>query len=371
MPTRFASCFPWALIQALSASRMRAPARRTSIVSGTSHNPSRKPRTAVSAATRPPLALPIPSAMAAATSRRSAASREPSTAPAKSSLRGRGPVAELKPMLARGVAGSSLIRLASKPKVHPIPGWAMPGRAGRRARVSRRQPAMIVKEVAAGAGRHDDGQIARPTVERVVAAILGIVPGDFGITDMGRIGIHGRPVIVDVDLPGRAAGRIAAGDHRRERPGLPVDGSRRNICRQGGDRRCQVPGQKHDHICLPCAPVASFQDVAKHVVRIRGRSDWQHATPAVAWGTAYVLPKPVEPEPKGKTSPSAVRASLDVPPIHIRLLHYPRKLRTLWVQAITAHRASHRHVSTATDFYAVSAKRHAIGDYIMLGRSRA
>ncbi len=96
-------------IQLLSALSTVAPARRTSMVSGRSQNPSRKPRTAVSAATRPPLAPPMPSAIAAMMSRRGFGNSMPKTAPAKSSLRSRGPVSEAKPMLALTAGDPSAI----------------------------------------------------------------------------------------------------------------------------------------------------------------------------------------------------------------------------------------------------------------------
>ena len=102
MPASSGSWRPWELIQLLSALMIRGPARCTSMVSGRSQNPSRKPRTAVSAAMRPPLAPPMPSAIAATTSWRGSASSAPITAPAKSWLSLRGPVFEAKPTLAWG-----------------------------------------------------------------------------------------------------------------------------------------------------------------------------------------------------------------------------------------------------------------------------
>jgi len=61
------------------------------------------------AASRPPLAPPIPSAIAATTSRRGSGNSGPKTAPAKSSLRSRGPVSEAKPTLALTAGDPSAI----------------------------------------------------------------------------------------------------------------------------------------------------------------------------------------------------------------------------------------------------------------------
>jgi hypothetical protein len=99
------------LIQPLSALTILAPARSASIVSGRSQNPSRKPRTAVSAAMRPPFAPPIPSAIAAITSWRGCGNSAPNTAPAKSSFALRRPVFEQKPTLARTPTSTAAMAL--------------------------------------------------------------------------------------------------------------------------------------------------------------------------------------------------------------------------------------------------------------------
>src|ERR1700722_18811088 len=100
-----------------------------------------------------------------------------------------------------------------------------------------RQPTVIVQEVAAGAGGHDDGQFAGPEIERVIAAVLTVTPGNLGVAEARRIGIDGRLVIVDADLPRRTAGRIGAGDHGRVRVRLSATGSRPTAYRHAGDRR--------------------------------------------------------------------------------------------------------------------------------------
>ena len=74
----------------------------------------------------------------------------------------------VKPMLARGDG-----RVVAHPSTAPLLARrTAPDHGGSRQ--------MIVQEIAAGAGRHDDRQLAGTAVERVVAAILGVVPGDFG-----------------------------------------------------------------------------------------------------------------------------------------------------------------------------------------------
>src|SRR5271170_2790003 len=220
IPLSLGSWRPRALIQPLSALITRAPARRTSIVSGKSQKPSRKPRTASSAATRPPFAPPTPSAIAATTSRRGSANSAPMTAAAKSSFSLRGPLSEKNPTLARTPASPSISSL----------------RVSLRGRASMRQLALVVEEVSPGRRGQDDGQRPRLAVERVAPAVLGVAPRDFGFIDRGRIGVDGLEIVVDRNLPARAAERIGAGD--REPVGFGGatgrgDGGRR----QRGDRR--------------------------------------------------------------------------------------------------------------------------------------
>jgi integrase len=72
-------------------------------------------------------------------------------------------------------------------------------------------------------------------------------------------------------------------------------------------------------------------DRANHVLRIIGKGNKERLAPLPQpvldalgrlWLThhnpRWLFPKPDKPEPKGKDSPSAVRANLDDPPIHIR-----------------------------------------------------
>src|SRR5262249_28660342 len=71
---------------------------------------------AARAGTPPPLAPPIPSANAAIISRRGLGNSIPKTAPAKSSLRSRGPVSEAKPTLALMAIEPSAIADALRPR---------------------------------------------------------------------------------------------------------------------------------------------------------------------------------------------------------------------------------------------------------------
>src|SRR5579863_9191712 len=163
-----------------------AEARRTSMVSGKSQNPSRKPRTAVSAAMRPPLAPPMPSAIAATTSCRGSGNSAPMRAPAKSSFSLRGPVFEQNPTIAR-TPGSPAAAAPAPPLIR-----------------SPRFPesAAAIAEVAAGTRGDGSGQRPGPAVERIVAAVLRVEPGDLGASDLGRIGVDGRSAVIDRDLPG-------------------------------------------------------------------------------------------------------------------------------------------------------------------------
>src|SRR6266436_2338010 len=206
-------------IQPLSAFRTVAAARRTSIVSGRSQNPSRKPRTAISAASRPPFVLPMPSDIAATTSRRGSGSSGPKTAPAKSSLRLRGPVSEANPTLTLTLEIRSAIAAA------PIPRGARAHTAGRLDRdaamapprffgitASILQPAPMIEEIAAGARGHDHRKFLGFAVKRVVPAIGRLVPRNLGVADAGRIGIDRSFVVVDPHLPIRTTGNIGAGN---------------------------------------------------------------------------------------------------------------------------------------------------------------
>ena len=71
---------------------------------------------AKAAATRPPLAPPMPSATAATTSLRGFGSSQPNTAPPKSSLRWRGPVSDANPTLALTPEYRSAIAMLRYPK---------------------------------------------------------------------------------------------------------------------------------------------------------------------------------------------------------------------------------------------------------------
>lgn len=69
-----------------------------------------------------------------------------------------------------------------------------------------------MNEVAAGARGNDHGEISGAAIERVVAAIGGIVPGNGAAADPRRIRIHGTGVKVDSDLPAGTTHRIGANE---------------------------------------------------------------------------------------------------------------------------------------------------------------
>ena len=185
-----------------------APARLTSMVSGKSQNPSRKPRTASSAATRPPLAPPTPSAIAATTSRRGSGSSAPMTAAAKSSFRLRGPFSEQNPTLARTPASLSAIACSSlqlswRPAPLRLPIAEL------------RHPALIEEKVSTGRRGENDGQRARLAIERITPAVFAIAPPDLRFIDAGGICIDGLEIVIDRNSPSRAAVRIGASDGDR------------------------------------------------------------------------------------------------------------------------------------------------------------
>src|SRR5258708_567094 len=182
------------------------------MVSGRSQNPSRKPRTAISAASRPPLVLPIPSAIAATTSRRGSGNSGPKTAPAKSSLRLRRPVSETNPTLTLRPETRSAIAAApiSAGRAGGLDHDAVTAQPGITASVL--QSATMIEEIAAGARRDHYREFLGFAVERVVAAVRRVVPRNLGVADAGRIGIHRASVVIDLDLPIRTAGHIGAGD---------------------------------------------------------------------------------------------------------------------------------------------------------------
>ena len=67
-------------------------------------------------------------------------------------------------------------------------------------------------EIAPGARRDNRREIAGFTVERVVAAVRGIEPGNLRSGNLSPIGIDSGSIEVDRYLPGRPAHRIDASD---------------------------------------------------------------------------------------------------------------------------------------------------------------
>ena len=70
---------------------------------------------------------------------------------------------------------------------------------------------MVIEEIAARARREDYRKFPGLSVKRVVAAVGCVAPRNLRVADAGWIGIHGASVVVDRDLPIRAAGRVGAG----------------------------------------------------------------------------------------------------------------------------------------------------------------
>ena len=67
-----------------------------------------------------------------------------------------------------------------------------------------------MNEVAAGARGNDHGEISGAAIQRIVAAIGGVVPGNRAGADARRIRIHGTRLKVDLDLPAGTACQIGA-----------------------------------------------------------------------------------------------------------------------------------------------------------------
>src|SRR5262252_3458075 len=243
IPARLGSCRPMVLIQPLSALTILAPALCTSIVSGRSQKPSRKPRTAVSAAMRPPLAPPMPSAIAAITSWRGRGSSAPERAPAKSSLFLRGPVFDANPTLARMPVSAAISRVSTcSPRFL--------------------QTAATMSKIASGARRDTCREIAGFAVEPVIAAVLWIEPGNLAARDRGRIGIDGGLAVIDHNLPRGAADRIGAGDCYFPLLRLAVHNGQTRC--QPGYPGCEDPVAEHG-----CVHVAMCRSIPKAELRAK------------------------------------------------------------------------------------------------------
>ena len=83
--------------------------------------------------------------------------------------------------------------------------------------------ATTMSKIAPRARRNTYRKIAGFAVELVVAAVLGIEPGDLGLFDIGRIGIDGGFTVIDHNLPGRAAHRIGTGERAHTLLRVTVD----------------------------------------------------------------------------------------------------------------------------------------------------
>ncbi len=103
------------------------------------------------------------------------------------------------------------------------------------------KPATMIDEIAAGARCDDYRQFLRFAVERVVAAVGCVVPRNLRVADAGRVGIHRTLVVVDLDLPIRAAREVGAGDRGLAARGFGADGRSRDQDHQCANCRRQ-PG---------------------------------------------------------------------------------------------------------------------------------
>lgn len=107
-----------------------------------------------------------------------------------------------------------------------------------------------MEEIASRARCGDDRKIAGFAVKRIIAAVFSVVPGNLRIADAGQIGIHHALLVVDSDLPSRAAGRIGAANGSFMR--LRFSNCRGNgyaHC-QGGDSRRWTKVWEHGRLSL-------------------------------------------------------------------------------------------------------------------------
>ena len=119
------------------------------------------------------------------------------------------------------------------------------------------QLATMIEERAAGARREDHRKSPGFAVKRVVAAVARVAPRNLRVADAGRIGIHGSLVVVDPDLPVRAAGHIGAGHRGRAmlRCSADRERSRRWL---PPTRQCPQPvavRSIRSHRCTPRLPI--------------------------------------------------------------------------------------------------------------------
>ena len=78
-----------------------------------------------------------------------------------------------------------------------------------------RHPALIEEKVSPGRRGENDGQRARPAIERITPAVFAIAPPDLRFIDAGGICIDGLEIVIDRNSPSRAAVRIGACDGDR------------------------------------------------------------------------------------------------------------------------------------------------------------
>src|SRR5690348_36366 len=95
--------------------------------------------------------------------------------------------------------------------------------------------------------------MAGSEVERVVAAVLWIEPGNLCSADVGTIGVNRGFTIVDHNLPGGAAHRIGAGKRRLALLGVTVHRPTGQTSREDCHSYCQNSVAKHNRVHIPGA----------------------------------------------------------------------------------------------------------------------
>jgi hypothetical protein len=86
------------------------------------------------------------------------------------------------------------------------------------------QLALVIEEIAAGGRGKNYRKISGFAIQLVIPAIGRSAPRNLAIADAGRIGIHRAVIVVDLDLPARAAGEIGAGDRGLAASRFTADG---------------------------------------------------------------------------------------------------------------------------------------------------
>ena len=105
--------------------------------------------------------------------------------------------------------------------------------------------------ITAHGGREDHSKIAGLKIKRIAPAIVRIAPRDFGVADTCRVCIHRAAIVVDLDLPGRTARFVHAGDRSFATLGFSTDRGSGSADRHCKDCHSQWPSknQRSHHVC--------------------------------------------------------------------------------------------------------------------------